>query len=119
MSRLKLTLMCSAMPLQWKRNLLDAKLIILTSVVYFPEQLYPSPAYPTARTAFLLDPALIRAARAIYLTYYSVHPDRPDLPIGVAIHRQSYRGKLIFGSKPILLPKECFVPFQQIESEIV
>ncbi|MBD2580422.1 hypothetical protein H6G50_22435 [Oscillatoria sp. FACHB-1406] len=62
-----------------------------------------------------MDPSLILAARSIYLTYYSVHPERQDLPIGVAIHRHSYRGKLIFGRKPILLPRECFIPFNQIE----
>jgi hypothetical protein len=86
-------------------------------VVYYPEQLYPQPVPPTARTGFL-DPRLVQAARNIYLTYYSVHPERRDRPIGVAIDRRSYRGKLIFGRKPILLPKECFIPFQQIEPEM-
>lgn len=66
----------------------------------------------------LLDPTLIRAARQIYRTYYEVHPDRMDKPLGVAIDRYTYRGKLIFLRKPILLPQECFVPFSQIESEV-
>jgi hypothetical protein len=66
----------------------------------------------------LLDPALIRAARQIYRTYSEVHPARLQRPLGVAIHRYSYRGKLIFSGKPVLLPQECFVPFSQIESEI-
>ncbi|MDY6782915.1 MAG: hypothetical protein SW833_10270 [Cyanobacteriota bacterium] len=79
--------------------------------------MYPQPAQPIARTGFL-DPSLVQAARTIYLTYYSVHPERPDRPIGVAIDRRSYRGKLIFGHKPILLPKESFVPFQHIEPEM-
>jgi hypothetical protein len=64
----------------------------------------------------LLDPRLIQAARQIYQTYYEVHPDRSARPIGVAIDRHSYRGQLIFGNKPVLLPRECFVPLQQIES---
>ncbi|MEC4804875.1 MAG: hypothetical protein SAJ12_19860 [Jaaginema sp. PMC 1079.18] len=66
----------------------------------------------------LLDPRLIHAAREIYNTYYEVHPDRVEhpRPIGVAIDRHSYRGQLIFGNKPVLLPRECFVPLTQIQS---
>ncbi|MEW5856560.1 MAG: hypothetical protein AB1861_04170 [Cyanobacteriota bacterium] len=66
----------------------------------------------------LLDPSIVRAARQIYRTYSEVHPDRIQRPVGVAIDRYTYRGKLIFAGKPILLPQECFVPFSQIESEI-
>ncbi|MFE1746459.1 hypothetical protein [Coleofasciculus sp. H7-2] len=66
----------------------------------------------------LLDPSIVRAARQIYRTYSEVHPDRIQRPLGVAIDRYTYRGKLIFAGKPILLPQECFVPFSQIESEI-
>ncbi|MBD1839721.1 hypothetical protein H6F78_13150 [Coleofasciculus sp. FACHB-64] len=66
----------------------------------------------------LLDPSIVRAARQIYRTYSEVHPDRMQRPLGVAIDRYTYRGKLIFAGKPILLPQECFVPFSQIESEI-
>lgn len=66
----------------------------------------------------LLDPGLIRAARLIYTTYYEVHPGLIQRPLGVAINRFTYRGKLIFSGKPILLPQECFVPFSQIESEL-
>ncbi|HEY9876588.1 MAG TPA: hypothetical protein V6D12_24390 [Candidatus Obscuribacterales bacterium] len=66
----------------------------------------------------LVDPALIRAARQIYRTYYEVHPDLIQRPLGVAINRLNHRGKLIFSGKPILLPQECFVPFSQIESEL-
>jgi hypothetical protein len=66
----------------------------------------------------LVDPALLRAARQIYRTYYEVHPDLIQRPLGVAINRLNHRGKLIFSGKPILLPQECFVPFSQIESEL-
>jgi hypothetical protein len=66
----------------------------------------------------LLDPALLRAARQIYRTYYEVHPDQQQRPYGVAIDRYTYRGKLIFRSKVILLPQEYFVPFSQLEAEI-
>lgn len=61
------------------------------------------------------DPSIIQAARAIYETYYTVHPDVTELPLGVAIDRTSYRGKLIFKQKPALLPKECFIPFSSID----
>lgn len=67
----------------------------------------------------LLDPGLLQAARQIYRTYYEVHPEDPQRPIGIAIDRYSYRGKLIFGQKPILLPKECFIPLGQIESGLL
>lgn len=66
----------------------------------------------------LLDPNLIQAARQIYRAYYEVHPDQVHRPIGVAIDRVSYRGHLLFGRKPILLPQECFVPVTQLESEL-
>ncbi len=66
----------------------------------------------------LLDPALLRAARQIYRTYYEVHPELTQRPYGVAIDRYTHRGKLIFRSKVILLPQESFVPFGQLEAEI-
>lgn len=66
----------------------------------------------------LLDPALLRAARQLYRNYYEVHPDLVQRPLGVAINKLNYRGKLIFSGRPILLPQECFVPYGQIESEI-
>jgi hypothetical protein len=62
------------------------------------------------------DPSLIQAARNIYEIYYTVHPEVTELPLGVAIDRISYRGKLIFKQKPALLPKECFIPFSSIDA---
>jgi hypothetical protein len=58
------------------------------------------------------DPALIQAARQIYQTYYQVHPHLTDRPLGVAINRLNYRGKLVFVRLPALLPQECFIPFE-------
>ncbi len=63
----------------------------------------------------LLDPALLQSARQIYRTYYEVHPDEVQRPLGVAIDRFNHRGKLIFNGKPVLLPRECFIPISQIE----
>lgn len=66
----------------------------------------------------LPDPALIRAARNIYRIYYDSHPKIVQRPLGVAISRVTYRGKLIFNNRPALLPQEYFVPFNEIESEL-
>ncbi|MEA5449514.1 hypothetical protein VB780_13095 [Leptolyngbya sp. CCNP1308] len=62
-----------------------------------------------------LNPALLKSARQIYRTYYEVHPEDVQRPIGIAISTKTHRGKLIFGDKPVLLPNECFVPISQIE----
>ena len=63
----------------------------------------------------MLDPALLKSARQIYRTYYEVHPEELQRPIGIAISTKTHRGKLIFGDKPVLLPNECFIPLSQIE----
>lgn len=66
----------------------------------------------------LIDPAIVRAARQIYRQFYEAHPEMTQRPVGVALNRYNYRGKLIFGKRPILLPEECFVPIEQIQSEL-
>jgi len=66
----------------------------------------------------LLDPGLLQSARNIYRTFYEVHPEEVRRPIGLAIDRYTHRGKLIFGTKPVLLPQECFVPLNQIEADL-
>lgn len=73
-------------------------------------QLPDTSALPSA-----LNPALLKSARQIYRTYYEVHPEDVQRPIGIAISTKTHRGKLIFGDKPVLLPNECFVPISQIE----
>ncbi|GFE69160.1 hypothetical protein [Chroococcus sp. FPU101] len=60
---------------------------------------------------------LIRAAKRIYRTYHVLHSKINRQPQGVAIHRDSHRGQLIFRTKPILLPGESFIPVKQLESE--
>ena len=64
----------------------------------------------------LVDPAVIRAAGQIYYTYCEVHPEIVGQASGVAISRVTHRGKVIFTTNPVLLPQECFVPLNQIES---
>jgi hypothetical protein len=66
----------------------------------------------------LIDPTLLRAARQIYRQFYEAHPNDAQRPIGIALNRYNYRGKLIFGRKPVLLPEECFIPFEQIQAEL-
>lgn len=79
----------------------------------------PGPVSPPPSTPpYLLDPSLLRAARHLYRQFYEVHPDVVDRPMGIAINRYNYRGKLIFGKRPILLPQECLIPFEQIQSEL-
>ncbi|WP_309224612.1 hypothetical protein [Halomicronema sp. CCY15110] len=88
----------------------------------YHQPLPPAPRahYPDdiAGAAAMFDPALLKAARHIYRTYYEVHPDDMQRPMGVAINRKSRRGKLIFSGPPVLLPSECFVPLEQIEPDI-
>ncbi len=69
-------------------------------------------------STIILDPTLLRAAQRIYRTYCMLHPRNPKRPYGIAIHRKSYRGQLIFRHNPVLLPGECFVPTKQQEVEI-
>jgi hypothetical protein len=66
----------------------------------------------------LLDPVILRAARQIYRTYCSVNAKMTRQPLGVIINRKNHRGQLTFNDRPILLPNECFVRLQQIESDL-
>lgn len=66
----------------------------------------------------LLDPKLLRMARRIYRSYCVLHPRSPRRPLGIAIHKETHRGQLMFNNKPILLPGECFVPVKQLETEV-
>lgn len=61
-----------------------------------------------------LSPTLLRAAQSIYNNYCQTHSLK-QLPLGIAIDRDTYRGHLIFVNKPILLPQECFVPLAELD----
>lgn len=81
-----------------------------------PSSGQPIPQRPDVGTLpAVLNPALLKSARQIYRTYYEVHPDDVQRPIGIAISTKTHRGKLIFGDRPVLLPNECFIPIAQIE----
>lgn len=87
----------------------------------YNQPLPPAPLPPRHEPigmAAVFDPSLLKAARHIYRTYYEVHADDVQRPIGVAIGRKTRRGKLIFGGRPVLLPSECFIPLTQIEPDI-
>jgi hypothetical protein len=66
----------------------------------------------------LIDPALLRAARQVYRAYCEAHPNTAKRPAGVAVNLKTYQGKVLFSNNPILLPQECFIPLNQIESEL-
>ncbi len=70
-----------------------------------------------AEIPLLLDPSLLRSARRIYRTFCILHSKQNRRPFGIAIHRNTHRGQLIFNNHPILLPGECFVAVQQLETE--
>ena len=66
----------------------------------------------------LIDPSILRAARHIYRLYHQVHHQDSEPALGVAIDPESYRGQIILGRKPILLPREQFVSRQKLEAEV-
>ncbi|MEB3282961.1 MAG: hypothetical protein VKK42_28975 [Lyngbya sp.] len=65
-----------------------------------------------------LDADLLRVAREIYQAYLRVHARQMRRPSGVVIHPKTYRGLLVFSSRPILLPGERFIPIDHIDSEL-
>ena len=71
-----------------------------------------------AQMPMLIDPSILRAARHIYRLYNQAHHQSPKQPLGVAIDPESYRGHIILGRKPILLPREKFVSRQKIEAQV-
>ncbi len=66
----------------------------------------------------LIEPNLLRAARQIYRLYWAGNPNLVQGASGVAINKLTYRGMLVFSSKPIILLQECFVPLSQLDSQI-
>lgn len=65
-----------------------------------------------------LDPKMLRMARRIYRSYRMLHPKSQRQPLGIAIHKETHRGQLMFNRQPVLLPGECFVPIKQLEAEV-
>jgi hypothetical protein len=72
----------------------------------------------TQPSMVFFDPSLIKAARNIYRNYCNLNFSTEKQPKGIVINRDDHRGQLAFQTKPILLPRECFIPIQQIEAEI-
>lgn len=60
--------------------------------------------------------SLLQAAASIYQVYYSNSAEPVQKPLGIAIHRATFRGKLIFAKRPVLLPEEWFFPTEQVEA---
>lgn len=78
------------------------------------QQLASTPE-PDEQFSTLIDPYLLSAARHIYEKCYDMYPEKAGQTSGVAIDRETYRGQLIFKDKPILLPWESFVPWEQLQ----
>ncbi len=78
----------------------------------------PAPDIPASVTPPWIDPNLLWIARRLYRDYFHAHSQQMRRPLGVAVHRRTHRAMVIFSSKPILLWDECFIPFEQIESEL-
>ena len=64
------------------------------------------------------DPILIQAAKGIYRSYYDSHSKVERKPLGVALNKETLKGQLIFGERPILLPGECFIDINQVEADL-
>jgi len=65
-----------------------------------------------------LDPILIQAAKKIYRIYSDSRSQITRKPLGVALNKETLKGQLIFGERPILLPGECFINMNQMEAEV-
>jgi hypothetical protein len=86
-------------------------------VVYF-SQYKPNPEESNPEEYnMLFDPRVLRVAHKLYRLYFEIHGQPERIPTGVAVNRNSYRGCLLFRHHPILLPDECFVPGDQLQSE--
>jgi len=66
----------------------------------------------------LLDSTLLQAAKLTYRAYLKAHCGEMQRPVGIVINMANSRGQLIFSSKPVLLPDEYYIPFEQIESQL-
>lgn len=60
-----------------------------------------------------VDTPLLAAAQSIYNLYQQVHGVKA-VPAGVAVNRQTLRGYVLFTSQPVLLPQECFIPYEHL-----
>lgn len=83
-------------------------------MAYVTEQLVNNPSR-SHQDMVGLRSLFITVAREIYSTYRKNHGTNPRRPVGAVINHVSQRGQLIFKGKPILLPREYFVPFEEIE----
>jgi hypothetical protein len=61
------------------------------------------------------DISALNTARELYQTYLRIHANKAQQPLGVVLHRISFRGKLLFRDAPVLLPEEYFFSFQQLQ----
>lgn len=60
----------------------------------------------------LLEPEALQAARNVYRDYHQGGKRFGKPLLGVAVNSDTHHTTLIFSAKPILLPREFFVPRQ-------
>ncbi len=66
-----------------------------------------------SQPTMISESTILNAAQAIFSCYHQTHGGK-HLPAGVAIDRETLRGHVIFQEQPVLLPRECFIPAQEL-----
>lgn len=69
-----------------------------------------SPTPENTAPPVLLEPEALQAARNVYRDYQQGGKQLRKPLLGVAVNSDTYHTTLIFSAKPILLPREFFVP---------
>lgn len=69
------------------------------------------------RLDMITETTILHTAQAIYTCYHQTHRDKQQ-PAGVAIDRETLRGHVIFQEQPVLLPRECFIPAQEMPQDV-
>ncbi|MBV5260145.1 hypothetical protein FLX56_17165 [Synechococcus moorigangaii CMS01] len=64
----------------------------------------------------LIEPSVLRAAQQIYNQYVAVHPVRSQYVTGVSINPKTLQGFVSFREGNVLLPREVFIPVEQLMS---
>lgn len=65
----------------------------------------------------LLEPEALQVARNRYRDYQAVGKRLGKPLLGVAVNSETHHTTLIFSTKPVLLPREFFVPHQLLTQE--
>ncbi|NJL82832.1 MAG: hypothetical protein HC890_07540 [Chloroflexaceae bacterium] len=64
-----------------------------------------------------VEPTIVQAAQKIYQTYCQLQSRVIKQPLGIAIDPDTHRGQLVFRRRPVLLPGERFVKFEELSAD--